>query len=937
MRVAIVTESLARVPRMDLLWDALDRAGLPRASCDVVAAVPEDARDCKRRQITAGRDQLHRALRGATAVMLVGNVPLEAITDKKGIKQKRGRPWEENGRIYLPVMPPGAAAYDEKVLPMLEADMRLFADIARKGKIPREEGLDYTIVDSRETFDEMLADLKGTVSFDIETTGLNPWAEERRDDNGKITQREAHVVSIGFGTKDKQWCLPFGHPEFLSFGLSRESMMARIDRRMRECYLVAHNGKFDSVYLRVHFGVDWRPDFDTMLAHWMLDENQRHGLKLLAQVYFGAPNYDADLDEKQGIGPIDKHCLYLAHDVYYTRRLRMKFAKLFEQDHGVRQAFERIVMPVARIFCGIEFHGVLVDYDRFEEVEVHLRDQLKLAQKELNKSLVDSGLTEEEALDINWRSPKQIAELFFDRLKIPPIPVKKKKGGVNNRSTAETVLKQFTHPVAAALMKFRGTDQQLKMFIDGWRPFLVEHEDGWRLHPSFKLHGTVTGRASCEHPNLQQVPRDPVIRSLIIAPDGWDLVEVDLSQIEMRLAAELSGDPTLLGIFQRDEDVHWRTMIRSIQGSGGGEYLNACIRTASVHLMRHCLPPDRAGAEAVLAVRNPSPSRSLSDRLLQMVCEKWKNNKAWRREWRGTDGAKELAVAGWCKQAGIEKIPGKLLSGLRSYGEALHSRGISGSNSASDSPQGREPKKQSSLEFSYALQVLSHIHPSEAEGIDSCWKEARKKAKAVGFGFLFGMWWRKFVEYARDNYGIIVSENEAQQVRKDFFSTYRELGPWHERQKRYARRHGHVRSLSGALRRLPDAMSNDDTPARAEALRQAINSPVQRFACELNFMALLQICDEFGWDVVRPIATVHDATMIEVRHDHTERVYVRMLEIMEGPSLLSELGIRLKVPVKGDGKIGPWSKGVSLAKWKAKSSNKQTIARVSQGRDTVVA
>src|SRR5690606_36303363 len=138
-------------------------------------------------------------------------------------------------------------------------------------------------------------------------------------------------------------------------------------------------------------------------------------------------------------------------------------------------------------------------------------------------------------------------------------------------------------------------------------------------------------------------------------------------------------------------------------------------------------------------------------------------------------------------------------------------------------------------------------------------------------------------------------------------------------------------------RRLPDAMSNEDTPKRQEALRQAINSPVQRFACDLNFMVLLQLVEEFGLDVIQPIGTVHDAILMEVKKAWVVRVYNRLEEITQHPALLDELNIKLRVPIKGDAKIGPWSKGVSLKEWpeanpkyakprKKKSKVKQSLA-----------
>lgn len=789
---------------MKWLIAELEKNGLSGIEAhNTVAAVNDFVEKPKKKHINAHREHLAKHLDEGgtqTVVLLVGNVPLQSVTGKAGIKQKRGRPFEQGGNIYLPIMSPGILMHDDRQRPMMEADVRLFCEIAERGGIPREEGLNYTIVDTEHKFLAMLKDLEGTVSYDLETTsdhkelgGLYPWAPGAR------------IVSIGLGTRKNQWCLPLNHPESLWPVEQHQRMMLRIAKKLQNCYTVAHNGKFDSLWLRVKYGIDIRCDFDTMLAHWALDENTRHGLKLLAQIYYGAPNYDADLDTKQGVGPLGPHCLYLAHDVFYTRKLRFTLGKLLARDSGVLRAFEKITMPCASIFCDIEYHGVYINTERMEEAEVFLRNKLETARRKLIKF----G-------DIKWTSPKQIAELFFDKLGMTPLDLT--PGG--KPSTSESVLKRLEHPAALALMDYRAADQLLKMFIDGWKDFLTHG----RLHPSFKLHGTVTGRPSCEHPNLQQVPREELIRSLIMAPPGWDLLEIDLSQIEMRIAAELSGDETLLGLFDRDEDVHWMTALREIERGSG------------------------------------------------MVTEVLTTAKA----------AIKLA---FYKGA----VKGKL-----TYGQAI--------------------------------QILLKVGPDIAAGINKVWKEARKKAKAVNFGYLFGMWWKKFKDYARDNYGVIVTDQQAQDSRKAFFALYPRLADWHKRQRNFARRNGHVRSLSGAMRRLPDAMQQFDTPERREAERQAINSPVQRFACELNLMTLIQLCKEFDRKVLRPVGTIHDAILIEVRKDWMERVFNRALKIMEHPEMLDELGIRLRVPIKGEAKIGPWSRGVSLDKWVANENKRKAAA-----------
>jgi DNA polymerase I-like protein with 3'-5' exonuclease and polymerase domains len=798
VQALILGEAPGKWTREGLLWDFLERKGVSRITCRTESALEHyyEGKVSKKILKIAGErvagiiDELKPKV-----VLLLGNTPLTCITGKAGIKQRRGRPFEQDGVIYVPCYAPGLIMRDERNRPEFEADLGLFAEIIERGAIPREEGLNYTIVDTRRKFYEMLNALTGTVSFDIETTGLYAWAPDAR------------VVSMGFGTRGRQWCFPLSHPEQVKWFTDEElsDLIDMIDERLHDCYVIMHNGKFDSVYMQVHFGVKWRPAFDTMLAHYILDENSRHGLKILAQVYYGAPNYDVDKNEKKGLGPLGKHCEYLAHDVYYTRKLRFTLGKMLSQDAGVQQVFDHILMPCSSLFCDIEYRGVYVDVARMDEVEEHLKKQRAEALLTLKKY----------GKDVNWGSPKQVAKLLFDDLGLEVLD-KTKKGAP---SCSESVLLRIDHPVANALLQYRAADKNLGTFINGWRKYIVNG----RMHPSFKLHGTVTGRPSCEHPNLQQVPRDPILRSLIAAALGWELLDGDLSQIELRIAAELSGDPTMLGTFERDEDAHWLTATREI-GRGGG-LPKEVIETA--------------------------------------------------KEWLKREGKAHDHIY-------VKTLKGETIA--RGYAEAID--------------------------------ILYRMGPDMAASINAIWKEMRKKAKAVNFGYLFGMWWKKFKIYARDNYGVIVTDQQAQDSRKAFFALYSRLEEWHKRQKKYARRNGYVRSLSGRKRRLPNAMLAHDCPERGDAERQAINSPVQSFASDLNLMILIQLVREFP-DDVRPVGTVHDAILVEVRKEAVAKVYKRWLEIMEHPSALDELNIKIRVPIKGEIKIGPWSKGVSLEKWLA--------------------
>lgn len=751
-------------------------------------------------------------------ILLMGNISLESLLFFKGIKKARGIPVELNNAIYLPTYSAGYVNHDPRAEAPFKADLNLFARIIDEGGMPEEEGLDITVVDSHAKVDQMIRAIRGDVSYDIETNSLYPWDVPG---SGEETKK---VVSVQFGTSKGQFVLLLNHPASPWKEIQKQAILTRLDRaiKKRKVCLITHNGKFDALWMLVHYGLRWFPQFDTMLAHFLLDENSLHTLKVLPQVYLGAMPFDIDVETKRTGDDLDAFLTYGAKDAYYTLELKKIFAKQLFEDTALLRVFEKILMPCVELFVEAEYHGVYIDTDRLDEVEVYLKEQIDIAEETLNRYIrnivwdtTDKQVVEREVLPeyeiigekrsryqyLNWGSSQQLASFLHSYLELPII--EKTEGGAP--STSESVLLRTDHEIARSLLDYRAAQKQLTSFVDGWRRFLV---DG-RLHPSFKLHGTVTGRLSCENPNLQQVPRDKKIRTLITAPEGWTMIEADLSQIEMRIAAELSGDRALLHAYRNGIDVHWLTAMREIGRSG-----------------------------------------ALKDEVLRTV----------------------------------KHFTGKTMT----YGDAI--------------------------------EEMLKIGPKKCElagpllGID--WKEHRKKAKAINFGYLYGMWWKKFRQYARDNYGVEITDEEAQGSRISYFELYADLPDWHRRQKRRARMDGYVRSPSGRKRRLPAAARGDGSMDAQAAERQAINSPVQSFANEINLMAAIQLRKEFGPDVLHIVGTVHDAILFEVRDDMVEVVYKRILEVMAAPELFKDFSIDMAVPIEADAEIGPWGAGVDLQTWK---------------------
>jgi uracil-DNA glycosylase family 4 len=179
-------------------------------------------------------------------------------------------------------------------------------------------------------------------------------------------------------------------------------------------------------------------------------------------------------------------------------------------------------------------------------------------------------------------------------------------------------------------------------------------------------------------------------------------------------------------------------------------------------------------------------------------------------------------------------------------------------------------------------------------------KETRKLAKAVDFGFLYGMYPKKFQKYAKINYGLEVSLSEAEVFRSKFFTLFPDLPKWHDRQRSIVARRGEVTSPLGRVRHLPN-INSDDRGVRMEAERQAINSPVQSCASDLTLFAMVQLHKEvLNPREIRMVMTVHDSIRFEVREEMVGEYAPAIKQVMENLPLRRTFGANLSVPVVAD-------------------------------------
>lgn len=182
-------------------------------------------------------------------------------------------------------------------------------------------------------------------------------------------------------------------------------------------------------------------------------------------------------------------------------------------------------------------------------------------------------------------------------------------------------------------------------------------------------------------------------------------------------------------------------------------------------------------------------------------------------------------------------------------------------------------------------------------------KEERGKAKAVNFGFLYGMSSKGFVNYAKTSYGIHVTDNEATEMRARYFNTYRDLEPWYAKQKRLCVQDGGVYTLFGRFRALPEIYSQNWSE-KGSAERCCINTPVQSSGSDILLSAMIEI------DQTLPechiVCTVHDSILVEVPESKVDYYKERIGNIMKHPALLDYFGVQLRVPLDIDIGVGPW-------------------------------
>lgn len=670
------------------------------------------------------------------------------------------------------------------------------------------------------------------MAVDTETTGL------------KWTNPDVKVLTVQLTPKaGTSYVIPVDmraaelvYPDVPRKDLRRQVMRARaqLSRLLQDHTIrkIGHNFKFDHHQIRETLGYKvqgWFADtqqlafvVDDNMVEKSLDEVTRRWCPEMAGY---ADEFNRTADKSDMLGELrkdpDKFLLYAAQDTDANFRVARTLVRMAQEDQDNWRAYRYIQLPALLAFADkVEHNGLSVDLSRLAELEetvgretdeLHTRI-LSMIPASIRRAHLRKGLR-------LTRPDLKLDTLFAppyghpDSLGLRPMFFTKGTRAKPDIEKVPTVGKDHliyfgTEPLVESMLRWSKLDKMRGTYVGkefdpekggptGFWKHVVHKGGGTKIFPSFFLHRTSTGRTASADPNAQNFPKRgdlaKAFRSIFIAPPGHKIIEADLSQAELRIAACQANEPTMIRLYNEGMDIHMNT--------------------------------------AAAVSRNPV----------------------------------ELFVA---------------------------------NKDSDDILADRESEFEGAREY---LRRLSN-HERATTTVGDFISMQRFRAKAVNFGFLYGMQWRKFMIYAKTDYGIDYTEQEARDTRELFFNNYPGLVEWHYSMEREVFEYGYVRSLHGAIRRLPSIYSTRSN-VQQECVRQAINSPIQRFASDLGVTALWRLCRDCP-DWIKPCAFIHDALLLYVEEDRAEEAASNTRWYMESTPLEDWFGLSLQVPILADASIG---------------------------------
>jgi len=382
-----------------------------------------------------------------------------------------------------------------------------------------------------------------SVCFDTETTGLDAVSASLVGIAFSWQAHTGYYVPIPEDTYARKAVLDSLLPFFENDSIEKVGQNLKYDLKVMQQHGISVKGKL----------------FDTMLAHYIINPDMRHNMDVLAETYLGyRPKPITDLIGKKGKNqgsmrdvPLDQQTEYAAEDADITWQLKEHFEKELGKNEQ-RALLDKVELQLVRVLAAMELAGISIDVP-------YLNEMSKVLQQEA--TALEQRIFEQAGETFNLASPKQLGPILFDKLKLIDKPKKTKTG---QYSTAEEVLSTLAkdHPIVADILEWRSVQKLNNTYVSA----LPEDVNATtnRIHTVYNQAVAATGRLSSNHPNLQNIPirtpRGQQVRKAFVAKDDEHvLMAADYSQIELRIIASLSEDPSMLAAFNNNEDIHAAT------------------------------------------------------------------------------------------------------------------------------------------------------------------------------------------------------------------------------------------------------------------------------------------------------------------------------------------------------------------------------------------
>ena len=483
-------------------------------------------------------------------IILVGSEALKYFTKINSVTEYSGKKVEGK---FLPVINPSMLAFKPEARKTWDTskdniikyiageieDVEITEDIARGIQDTKE---------ANRYLEEAIAYDCDYVALDSETTGLYP--------------RDGHMIGISLSYKPDSGV----YIDTDCFDERTEELLQKLfDKKI----VVFHNAKFDIAFFEYHFNFKFPRFEDTMLLHYIINENERHGLKELAMHFtrygdYEKPMYDwiADYCKRTGTLkaqftwdtiPFDVMKIYAALDAVVTFLLYEKFSKI-KQNSKLKKVYEEILIPGCRFLTDVQDNGVPFDRIRLEQSQEIMQEDIDKAVAGLYKNPRIAEFEKIQGKEFNPNSTVQLRSLLFDCIGLEPTG---KKTGTGANSTDAEVLQELSakSEVPGLILDIRQKGKIKNTYLDKIIPQLDRDS---RLRTGFNLHTTTSGRLSSSGKlNMQQLPRDnPTVKGCIKAAPGHKIVAMDLTTAEVYVAAVLAEDKNLMDVFRSGGNFH---------------------------------------------------------------------------------------------------------------------------------------------------------------------------------------------------------------------------------------------------------------------------------------------------------------------------------------------------------------------------------------------